>query len=155
MADTGTASFMTSAAGQPTAAVVLDHIHHISFVVANLDEVIARMERVLGVAVTERGSVPGRQAEVAVFKLANVSLEFVAPATPESALHQHLAECGEGFFHIGFGVADVALACARMKSDGINEVSEPYVGYKDWRIAYLAECLPGGGRMHIIDADAK
>ena len=146
---------MTPAEGQSATAVMLDRIHHISFVVANLDEVVARMERILGVAVTERGCVPGRQAEVAVFKLANASLEFVAPATPESPLHQHLAECGEGFFHIGFGVDDVALTCARMKSNGINEVGEPYVGYKDWRIAYLAECLPGGGRMHIIDADAK
>lgn len=146
---------MTPAEGHPAATVVLDRIHHISFVVANLDETVERMERILGVAVTERGGVPGRQAEVAVFKLVNASLEFVAPATADSPLHRHLAEHGEGFFHIGFGVSDVDLACDRMKSSGISVVGEPYIGYKDWRIAYLAECLPGGGRMHIIDADAE
>ena len=149
------ASFMTPAGHPSAAAVVLDRIHHISFVVVDLDEVVDRMERILGVAVTERGCVPGRQAEVAIFKLANASLEFVAPATSDSPLNQYLAECGEGFFHIGFGVSDVDLAYARMKSSGIGVVSEPYIGYKDWRIAYLAERLPGGGRMHIIDADAK
>ena len=55
----------------------------------------------------------------------------------------------------GFGVSDVDLVCDQMKSSGISSVGEPYIGYKDWRIAYLAECLPGGGRMHIIDADAE
>ncbi len=109
--------------------------------VADLDATIERMERILGVTVSERGCVPSRQAEVAIFNLANTRLEFVAPASAASPLHQHLAERGEGFFHIGFGVSDVDLAC-------------PYTGYKDWRIAYLAEPLPGGGRMHIIAADA-
>ena len=89
---------MTPAGHQSAAAVVLDRIHHISFAVVDLDEVVDRMERILGVAVTERGCVPGRQAEVAIFKLANASLEFVAPATSDSPLNQYLAECGEGFF---------------------------------------------------------
>ena len=119
------ASFMTPAGHQSAAAVVLDRIHHISFVVVDLDEVVDRMERILGVAVTERGCVPGRQAEVAIFKLANTRLEFVAPATADSPLHQHLAEHGEGFFHIGFAVhdvvrdtaADLGLALVRIQPD--------------------------------------
>ncbi|MEO5813591.1 MAG: VOC family protein [Rhodanobacter sp.] len=145
---------MTAARHQAPDAVVLDRIHHIAFVVADLDATIERMERILGVTVSERGCVPSRQAEVAIFNLANTRLEFVAPASAASPLHQHLAERGEGLFHIGFGVSDVDLACAQMNANGNSVVSEPYTGYKDWRIAYLAEPLPGGGRMHIIAADA-
>ncbi len=133
----------------------LDRLHHISFVVADLDKAVARYEQLLGVPVAERGPVATRGAEVAIFRLANVNLEVVAPATEDSSLHAYLAEHGEGFFHIAFGVEDVDNAYQQLKAAGVAMQSEPYTAYKDWRISYMDETLPGDVRLHILPADSE
>ncbi|MFU8831490.1 MAG: VOC family protein, partial [Wenzhouxiangella sp.] len=73
---------------------VLDRIHHLAFITADLDRAVARFERLLGVTMAERGPVAGRGAEVAIFKLANLNLEVVSPVQPDSPLHDYLARHG-------------------------------------------------------------
>lgn len=137
------------------ARLALDCVHHIAFVVHDLDEAIPRFEKILGKSVTERGPVHTRGAEVAIFRLKNVNLEVVAPATTDSSLRAHLKHHGEGFFHIAFSVEDVEAASQALTAAGVSMAGAPYVAYKDWRIAYLDTDSTGGIRMHIIDADAE
>lgn len=134
---------------------VLDRIHHLSFVVADLDAVVARLEHLLGVPVTERGPVATRGAEVAIFKLANINLEVVAPVSPDSPLHNYLVRHGEGFFHLAFAVDDVDDAHARLEARGVRMKSPPYRAYKDWRIAYMDSDVIAGTEIHIINWDAE
>jgi methylmalonyl-CoA/ethylmalonyl-CoA epimerase len=134
---------------------VLDRIHHVSFVVEDLEAAVARFERVLGLRVAERGPVATRGAEVAIFKLANINLELVAPALPESLLHETLTRDGEGFFHLAFAVDDVDAAHEQLERRGVRMQSAPYRAYKNWRIAYLESEMTGGISMHIIDADSE
>lgn len=133
----------------------LDAVHHIAFVVADLDAAIARFERLLNVRLAERGPVKSRAAEVAIFKLSNVNIELVAPAAPDSPLHEHLARYGEGFFHLAFGVDDVDVAYESLRGAGFPMKGPPYQAYKDWRIAYFDEAATGGLiAAHIIASDA-
>lgn len=133
----------------------LDRVHHLAFVVADLDAAIARFEVFLDVPVAERGPVRSRGAEVAIFKLANVNIELVAPAAPDSPLHEHLARHGEGFFHLAFGVDDVDAAHNALRVAGLPMKGPPYVAYKDWRIAYFDDAATGGlTAAHIIANDA-
>ncbi len=145
---------MTTENSQPEAPVTIDRVHHLAFVVADLDRAVARFERLLGVKVAERGFVASRGAEVVIFRLANINLEVAAPATADSELHRHLDQHGEGFYHIGFGVGDVQRTYSQLVDSGVRMVSSPYSAYKDWRISYFSEPLLGDVRMHIIDADA-
>lgn len=133
---------------------VLDRVHHLSFVAFALDAAVARWESLLGISVAERGPVAGRGAEVAIFKLVNINLEIVAPVTPDSPLHDLLAQHGEGFFHLAFAVDDVDAACEQLNDRGVRMKSPPRLAYKDWRVAYLDSELTGGIAMHIINADA-
>jgi len=133
---------------------VLDRIHHLSFVTSDLDAAVARWESLLGVPMAERGPVAGRGAEVAIFKLANINLELVAPVTADSPLHDFIARHGEGFFHLAFAVEDIDAACRRLIDRGVSMKSPPRRAYKDWRVAYLDSELTGGIAMHIINADA-
>lgn len=133
----------------------LDCVHHIAFVVHDLTEAIPRFEKILGISVAERGPVHTRGAEVAIFRLKNVNLEVVAPATPDSSLRTYLERHGEGFFHIAFSVEDVEAASPALTAAGLPMAGDPYTAYKDWRIAYLDTDATGGIRMHIIDADAE
>ncbi len=145
---------MTTGNSQTESPPIIDRVHHVAFVVADLDRAVARFERLLGVRVAERGLVASRGAEVVIFRLANMNLEVVAPATADSELHRHLNEHGEGFYHIGFAVEDIERTCSQLVDRGIHMVSSPYSAYKDWRIAYFSEPLLGDVRMHIIDAAA-
>ncbi len=145
---------MTSEHSQTEAPLTINRVHHLAFVVADLDRAVARFERLLGVKVADRGLVESRGAEVVIFRLANLNLEVAAPATADSELHRHLKEHGEGFYHIGFGVEDIDRVHAQLVDRGIRMVSSPYSAFKDWRIAYFSEPLLGNVRMHIIDADA-
>lgn len=133
---------------------VLDRVHHLSFVATDLDAAVARWESLLGIAVAERGPVAGRGAEVAIFKLANINLEVVAPVTADSPLHDLLARQGEGFFHLAFAVDDVDAACKQLDDRGVRMKGPPRPAYKDWRVAYLDSESTGGIPMHIINADA-
>ncbi|MDT8321271.1 MAG: VOC family protein [Xanthomonadales bacterium] len=134
---------------------VLDRVHHLAFITADLDQAVARFERLLGVAKAERGPVAGRGAEVVIFKLANLNLEVVSPVRPDSPLHDHLARHGEGFFHLAFAVDDVDAACDQLQARGVNMKSRPRRAYKDWRVAYIDSELTSGIAMHIINADAE
>jgi len=104
--------------------------------------------------VAERGPVAGRGAEVAIFKLANINLELVAPVTADSPLHDFLSQRGEGFFHLAFAVEDIDTAWQQLIDRGVTMKSPPRRAYKDWRVAYLDSELTGGIAMHIINADA-
>jgi methylmalonyl-CoA/ethylmalonyl-CoA epimerase len=144
-----------TAGGNGSTLPILDHVHHLSFVVRHLDAAVSRFERLSGVSVKERGPVANRGAEVAIFKLANIKLELVAPAQSDSPLLEHVARHGEGFFHLAFAVADVDAACEQLKGRGVHMKSPPYCGYKDWRVAYLDSELTGGINMRIINSDAS
>lgn len=134
----------------------LDCVHHVSFVVWDLNAAIERYSKLLQVPMAERGSVGTRGAEVAVFKLRNLNLEIVAPAGPDSPLYEHLRKHGEGFFHMAFGVDDVDGAWQSLERRGVKMESHPYVAYKSWRIAYLRDdCCPPGVALHIIDSGAN
>lgn len=129
-------------------------IHHVAFAVSDLDMAVANYERILGVKVAERGAVPSRGAEVAIFKVGNTNLELAAPTDKEGSLQRYIDEHGEGFFHIAFAVDDVDESCREMERTGIRMMGSPYVAYKDWRIAYLDPAETGGTYIHIIDDKA-
>lgn len=133
----------------------LNNVHHIAFAVWDLEAAIRYYEWLLGVPVRERGHVATRGAEVAIFRLENVNLEFVAPATPESSLHQYLNERGEGFFHLAFAVNEVETAYEQLNDHGVRMAGPPYTAYKDWRIAYIEREISDRVLMHIINADAR
>jgi methylmalonyl-CoA/ethylmalonyl-CoA epimerase len=133
---------------------VFKRIHHVAFAVRDLDLAIASYERILGVKVSDRAAVPIRGAEVAIFKLGNTSLELAAPTDKDGPLQRYIDEHGEGFFHIGLAVDDVAESYSEMERAGIRMMGSPYVAYKDWRIAYLDPAETGGNYIHIIDDKA-
>lgn len=134
---------------------ILDRVHHLSFVVRDLDATVARFETLLAVPMAERGPVRTRGAEVAIFKLANLNIELVAPSSSDSPLHEHLRRHGEGFFHLAFAVDDVDAAYEQLNARGVPMKGPPYLAYKDWRIAYIdAMATDGLMAAHIIQTDA-
>lgn len=133
---------------------MLDSIHHVAFVVKDLDDAIAKYEKLLGIPVFERGPVPDRGGELAIFTLSNIRLEFASPTGP-GFLQDLLDTKGEGFFHIGFGVDDMDAAVTELEQQGISMSGPEKTIYKDWRIAYIDEKDTAGIYAHLITNDAK
>jgi len=129
-------------------------LHHVAFLVRDLEAHTATLARFLGREPEQRGPVPYRDAEVVIFDLGNVRLELVAPSSATSPLTEVLEHRGEGFFHLGFGAADLDAAVATVEARGFTFAAPPRVGYKDWRLAYLdADALPLFAA-HLIDDDS-
>ena len=132
---------------------MLDQIHHIAFLVKDMEATIQRYETLLGMPVSERGKSLTRGGEIAIFKLKNINLELVSPTDKNGFLQQLLDEQGEGFFHIAFGVDDIEKAGKELEGKGIK-MKPITVTYKDWEVAYLDKEATNGIYTHLIANDA-
>ncbi|MCH9696014.1 MAG: VOC family protein [Gammaproteobacteria bacterium] len=81
-------------------------IHHINFVVQDLEEAMPRFSKQLGLGVFEVVDHAARGAHVARTKIGDAWLVLVAPYDADSVPGQHLAEHGEGFFLLSLCVDD-------------------------------------------------
>ena len=111
-------------------------LHHINFIVHDLDEAIARYERTLGVDPFVVVDHPLRGARAARSRVGECWLVLVCPYEAESIPGRFLAENGEGFFLLSLGVEDLAQTIEQLQSDGI-ECTDTKVrtGILDWRVA--------------------
>jgi catechol 2,3-dioxygenase-like lactoylglutathione lyase family enzyme len=99
-------------------------VHHINFVVRDLDEACARFEQALGLEPFERVDHAPRGATVARSRVGESWLVLVAPYDPESVPGRFLEEHGEGFFLLSLAV---------------DELQDSRAGILDWRVKDLGE----------------
>lgn len=99
-------------------------IHHVNFVVRDLDEACAHFERSLELAPFEVIDHAPRGARVARSRIGASWLVLVAPYDAESIPGRHLAEHGEGFFLLSLGV---------------DAIDNPRAGILDWRVEDVGE----------------
>ncbi len=112
----------------------IDSIHHINFLVRDLDAAEQRYRSVLGLGPAIRDELPGRQVITARFKLGDSWLVLVQPTSEEGEPARYLRENGEGFFLIAFGVNDLDVAMQRAKEAGSGfTTDEPRTGLDGWR----------------------
>jgi methylmalonyl-CoA/ethylmalonyl-CoA epimerase len=99
-------------------------IHHVNFIVRDLDEAMPRFEKILGLAPFEVVDHAPRGARVARSRLGGSWFVLVSPYDAESVPGRFLAEHGEGFFLLSLSVDDV---------------NNPRAGIADWRVEDVGE----------------
>lgn len=110
-------------------------IHHINFLVHDLDEAEARYRRMLGLGEALREPLPGRGVLTARFKLGESWLVLVQPVSDEGEPARHLRERGEGFFLISYAVDDLDAAMQRAHDAGLEfTAAEPREGICGWTV---------------------
>ena len=113
-------------------------IHHINFVVRDLDAAEARYRALFGFGPAVRESLPGRGVLTARFRAGESWLVLVQPLTDEGEPARHLREHGEGFFLLSLGVEDLDRSVAEVTAEGGRFTSEqPRQGLEDWRVIDL------------------
>ena len=115
-------------------------IHHLNFVVRDLDEAMDRFERVLDVEPFSLVDHAPRGANVARTRVGETWLVLVCPYDADSVPGRHLARHGEGFFLVSFGVDDLGGRLEALDAEGFEASDRsPRGGILDWEVADIGE----------------
>lgn len=114
---------------------MISHIHHINFLVKNLEQGIARYEGVLGKGAFQIDQLKGRNVKTARAKVGDTWLVLIQPQGDEGIPAQHLKEHGEGFFLMSLGTDDLDTTLENIKSNSDIIFPTPErAGIDNWRV---------------------
>lgn len=128
-------------------------IHHLNFIVHDLDAAVPVWERLLGRPVDRRDELPERGVRGARFRLGESWLVLVQPTRPDSVPGRFLAEHGEGFFLLSLGVPALDAEIARLGDDCF--AGPVRRGADRWRVRDLDPARTGGVVLQFTDERAE
>jgi methylmalonyl-CoA/ethylmalonyl-CoA epimerase len=126
-----------------------ESIHHLNFIVRNLDASIPVWERLLGRPVARRDELQERGAIAARFRLGDTWLVLVQPTRADSVPGRFLAAHGEGFFLLSVGVGSLADELERLGDGAFSGPSR--VGADGWQVRDLDPALVGGLQLQFTE----
>ena len=127
-------------------------IHHINFLVRDLDAAERQYRALLGLGPAVRDELPGRNVRTGRFQLGESWLVLVQPLSEEGEPARHLREHGEGFFLISFGVNDIEAAMVRARQSGGRFTSEQTrTGLDDWRLIDFDPADTFGATLQLVE----
>ena len=131
---------------------MLTGVHHINFLVADLENAAERYKDLFGLEPAEIETLPDRGVKTARFDLNGVWLVLVQPVDDESEPARILREQGEGIFLISFEVDDLEDARKRLVAKGaINESATARDGLLNWRVIDLNPESVFGAPIHLTE----
>ncbi|MDP2325181.1 MAG: VOC family protein [Gammaproteobacteria bacterium] len=127
-------------------------IHHLNFIVRNLDAAVPVWERLLGMPVARRDELTERGVIAARFRLGETWLVLVQPTRADSVPGKFLADHGEGFFLLSLGVNSLADELARL---GHAAFTGPVrTGAEGWQVRDLDRALLAGIQLQLTEVPA-
>jgi methylmalonyl-CoA/ethylmalonyl-CoA epimerase len=130
----------------------VNSIHHINFLVRDLDQAETRYRELLGLGPALRDDLPGRGVKTARFRLGETWLVLVQPTSQEGEPARHLREHGEGFFLLSFGVEDMGLAMERvMDNGGSLTTAQPRRGLDGWQVIDIDPATSFGAALQLTE----
>jgi len=124
-------------------------IHHINFIVRELDDAIPAWETVLGRPVDSRDRLDGRGVDIARFDLGGTWLVLVQP-TGAGAPADYLEQHGEGFFLMSLGVDSLADEAERIGAVMLHGATR--AGLDDWVVQDLDIGRTFGAQVQFVAA---
>ena len=122
-------------------------IHHVSYLVPDLDAAIKSYAEMYGATVTGRGPVDNL-GEVAFLQVGGAEVEFIAPESPGS-----LAAGNWIVHHVAYAVEDLDRVVAEHRQRGYRFLTdEPFTNFMGYRLIYFDPADTGGCRIHLTDA---
>ncbi len=132
---------------------MLKKVHHINFLVSDLEEASSRYRSIFGVEPGKIEFLPERGAKVVRFQLDNVWIILVQPTDPGGMPARHLASEGEGFFLMSFEVDDIESASALIKKQGGRILDKtPRHGLDDWKVVDIDPRDTFGVRLQLVES---
>ena len=124
-------------------------IHHISYLVPELDAAIRSYEEQFGAVVTGRGAVPNL-GEVAFLQVGRVEVEFIGP---EDTTDLDRANGAWVVHHVAYAVDELDRVVAEHRQRGYRFLTdEPFTNFMGYRLIYFDPADTGGTRIHLTDS---
>ncbi len=132
----------------------LKSVHHINFIVADLDAAVQAYQEVLGIGPFEYAELPQRGVLTARVRVGEVWIVLVSPQREDSVAGRYLEAHGDGFFLMSFGVDNLDRAMAELAQRGALPADRTaHAGILDWRVADLETEDSLGVRFHLTQVD--
>ncbi len=120
---------------------MLKYAHHVHYIVHNLDEMIAYMDKNFGMkpdSVDEHKEYGGGLKE-ALYRVDKTLIDIIEPTNPDSSLGQFLRENGPGMLHVAWAIDDIEQAAKDLAQKGNEFSSEQAItrsvrGYREINI---------------------
>lgn len=117
---------------------LLTELDHVGIAVDDLDAAIAYYADTFGAAVTHRERIDSDGVEEALLKVANGYIQLLTPTRDDSPVAAFLHKRGQGIHHVGYRVADCAVALQSVKDHGGQVIDqEPRPGSRGTTVAFV------------------
>ena len=127
-------------------------IDHIGVAVEDLEAGISLYEKSFAMELAHRETVESQGVEAVLLDIGDGHVELLAPLGPDTPVGKYLERKGPGLHHVAYAVDDVDAALKRLSAAGIELIdSEPRVGIRDSRVAFLHPRSTGGVLTEIVE----
>jgi methylmalonyl-CoA/ethylmalonyl-CoA epimerase len=127
-------------------------IDHIGVAVEDIDAAIALYRDSFEMELAHRETVESQGVEAVLLDVGEGHVELLSPLGPDTPVGRYLAKNGAGLHHVAYAVDDIDAALESIAAAGIQLIdSEPRVGIRDSRVAFLHPRLTGGVLTEIVE----
>lgn len=131
-------------------------INHLGIATTGLDDAMARMAKLFGMAADHVEAVPEQKVKTAFYPVGESSLEFLESTDAEGPIGKYIAKRGSGIHHICFEVDDIEAAVKMLLAKGVRMIDEaPRSGAHGCRVAFIHPSETGGVLMELAQSSPK
>lgn len=117
---------------------LLTEIDHVAIAVQDLEAAIAYYADTFGATVAHRERIDSDGVEEALLKVADSYIQLLTPTSDTSPVAKYLEKKGEGLHHVGYRVADCAVALQSVKDHGHQVIDDqPRPGSRGTTVAFI------------------
>jgi methylmalonyl-CoA/ethylmalonyl-CoA epimerase len=133
-------------------AGLLTEIDHVAIAVNDLDAAIAWYGTVFGATVEHRERIEKDGVDEALLRVADSYIQLLTPCRDDSTVAKYLAAKGEGLHHVGYRVADCAVALQAVKDSGGRVIDEmPRPGSRGTTVAFVHPKTSFGTLIELVE----
>ena len=127
-------------------------IDHIGVAVEDIDGALALYQDGFEMKLAHRETVESQGVEAVLLDVGEGHVELLAPLGPDTPVGKYMAKNGPGLHHVAYAVDDIDAALKAIAAAGIQLIdSEPRVGIRDSRVAFLHPRSTGGVLTEIVE----
>ena len=127
-------------------------IHHVGYVVADLDAEIPAYRDVLGMEVGVREVMADQGVEAVLLGSGPSYVELIAPMTEDTGVARFLAKKGPGMHQVAFAVPDLQSTLGELQDGGVELIdTAPRRGLGGHMVAFLHPRSTGGVLTELVE----
>ena len=128
---------------------MIQRIHHINFIVRDLESAVPVWEQILARPVTSRDQLDERGVDIACFDLDQTWIVLVQPTRPGTVPAAHLEKHGEGFFLMSFETDSLQSEVDRLGEAAFDGPERR--GLENWRVRDVGTAGMFGAQVQFVE----